>query len=147
MRRSLMALGVAGGMAAALVGGAVASRGAAPRTFYLDLKAGQCAGQLTGKSLLVVPCSNGSHRYEPFAVLHGGWGHAPRGHNAAFARAQQLCVGTYRTRYGGAIRQGYGWWAFWPDAGPETTKYGDRIVCSLVRWPGRPPMGPGTHFR
>jgi hypothetical protein len=149
VRRELTVIGVATAIAASLVAGAIAARATVPpRTFYLDLKAGQCAKQATPKYLQVVPCSNGSHTYEVFAVLHGGWGHTnPPGHSAAFARAQQLCMSAFEKRYGGPIRQGYGWYGFWPDPGPEATKYGDRVVCSLVRWPGRPAMGSGTHLR
>jgi hypothetical protein len=85
---------------------------------------------------------------EVFAVLHAGWGHRnPPARSAAYARAQQLCNSTFQTRFGGAILRGYGWYAFWPDPGAEATKYADRMSCSLIRWPGRPPMGAGTHFR
>jgi hypothetical protein len=149
MRRSLTVLGVAGWLAGALVGSGLAAGGAAPpKTFYLDLKPGQCAIQVAPKFFQVVACSNAGHRFEVFAVLHAGWGTAaPPGHNAAFARAKQVCLSTFRSRYGGAIRQGYGWWGYWPDAGAETAKYSDRLVCTLIRWPGHPPMGAGTHLR
>jgi hypothetical protein len=32
---------------------------------YLDLEAGTCAKQVTTKRFLVLPCSDGTHQYEP----------------------------------------------------------------------------------
>ena len=148
-RRAIaLVLAVAVGAAAAATARPNTSLG---RVFYLDLLAGQCAeGKVSAtiKTLLVVPCSNGGHNLEVYARVRGGWpGAQIPPHNGAYVIAQRLCNSTFVRRYGRPIIRGYGWQAFWPDAGKEAAKYHDRIVCSLIRWPGAPPMGPGTHFR
>ena len=103
---------------------------------------------LTAKRYRVLPCSNATHQFEVYAVVHGGWGHAGTPKRAvALARAQQRCNAAFARRFGGPIRVGYGWEAFWPDPGAEARRYADRIVCSLIRFPGHPAMGVGTHFR
>jgi hypothetical protein len=135
---------------AVIVAGSSAVATPAPATtqatiFYLDLKVGTCAKQVTTKRFLVLPCSNGTQQYEVFAVVHGGWTQAPA-YRVAYARAQGLCLSTFARRYGGALGTPYGWYAFWPDAGAESARYHDRIVCTLVRPPGHPSLGAGTHF-
>jgi hypothetical protein len=142
----LKMLGVMAATAAGLAGTTTAAT-ASHRVFYLAMRAGDCTTKVTSKSFLVLPCTNARHEFEVYAVGRGRWGTAPPSHSAAFARAKQLCTSTFQRRYGGPIGTGYGWWAFWADAGAEAAKYGDRIECALVRWPGHPPMGPGTHFR
>jgi len=144
--RRLAMLAVLGATTACLAGTTSAAT-ASHRVFYLAMKTGDCTTQATSKSYLVLPCANARHQFEVYAVGHGGWGKTPPSHSAAFARAQQLCTSSFQRRYGGPIGTGYGWWAFWADPGAEAATYGDRIVCALVRWPGHPPMGAGTHFR
>jgi hypothetical protein len=141
-----MMLGVLAATAASLAGVTTAAT-SSHRVFYLAMRAGDCTTKVTSKWYLVMPCANARHRFEVYAVGHGGWGTAPPSHSAAFARVEQLCTSTFQRRYGGPIGAGYGWWAVWADAGVEAEKYGDRVVCALVRWPEHPPMGSGTHFR
>ena len=126
---------------------ATARVSAAKRTFYLDLRAGQCATfPLGAKFLQVVPCSNAAHNLEAYYVGHGGWGHgAVPARAAVFAIARSRCTGIFQRRFGHPIRPGYGWYAFWPDRGKEQAKYGDRVICSLDRFPGTGRMGPGVH--
>jgi hypothetical protein len=144
--RRLTVLGVLAATAAVLAATTSAAT-ASHRVFYLAMRAGDCTTKVASKWYLVMPCANARHRFEVYAVGHGGWGTAPPSHSAAFARVEQLCTSTFQRRYGGPIGTGYGWWAIWADAGAEAEKYGDRVVCALVRWPEHPPMGPGTHFR
>src|ERR1041385_8721679 len=142
MRRSVVLIAVGAVILASAAAAAVQS------TFYLDLKAGQCARPVMPKHYQVLPCSNGTHQFEVYAVVHGGWDHRGTPSNAvAHATAGRLCNAAFTRRFGGRIRAGYGWEAFWPDPGAEARKYGARIVCSLIVYPGHPPMGPGTHFR
>ena len=132
-------------VAAATASAAVQS---ASKIFYLDLKVGQCArGVLTHKTLLRVPCSDPLHNIEIFAALHGGWkrGEQPA-HPVVYTRARTLCLASFRHRFGHPIAAPYGWRAFWPDPGKEETKYGDRLICGLVRYPTSVAMGAGTHF-
>ena len=35
---------------------------------------------------------------------------------------------------------------YWPDPGPETNKYADRMICALTLGENHPPMGSGTHL-
>jgi hypothetical protein len=149
LRQSLCLLASTSAILLAAAAPAGATPSAAHKTFYLDLKAGQCAeGAPAAKTLLVVSCSDGRHNFEVFAVLHGGWAHGRiPPHDAAFAIARDRCNSTFQRRYRHPIRAaGYGWYAFWADPGKEEAKYGDRIVCSLTRYPGQPPMGLGIHF-
>jgi len=119
------------------------------KVFYLDLRVNQCAAwPHHGKIMQVVPCSNGTHNLETYLVGHGGWGlkATPR-HAVAFAAARAVCLSAFQRRFGHPIGAGYGWYAFWPDPGAEHAKYADRMICTLVRWPGAPAMGPGLHDR
>jgi hypothetical protein len=120
---------------------------ASHRVFYLAMRAGDCTNKVTSKVYVVLSCANAGHQFEVYTVARGGWGKTPPSHSVAFAVAQHLCTTAFQRRYGGPIGTGYGWWAFWADPGAESAKYGDRIVCALVRWPGHPAMGRGTHFR
>jgi hypothetical protein len=121
---------------------------ASQRIFYLDLKVGQCAMRPSGKTLLVIPCSNPAHNLETYVVARGGWGHGnPPGHAAAVAIARSLCLGSFQRRFGHPIGAGYGYQFFFPDPGAETRKYGDRLICSLRTWPAYGAMGAGKHFR
>ena len=147
MRRELAVIGVAAVIAAGSAGTASAARATTPRTtFYLDLKPGQCAKHVAPKTWVVVPCSNGSHSLEVYAVLHGGWGHAVPTPNVVSARAKALCGSKFQARYG-LLRRGWTVVFFFPDPGAETAKYGDRIVCNLATSLAFTAMGPGTHFR
>jgi hypothetical protein len=144
----LHAIGMAVAVFACLTATAGATRDATPTRFYLDVKAGQCVKGAARKHFAVLACSNPSHQYEVFAVLHGGWNKAaPSQHGTIFAIAAKLCPATFQQKYGARIDAPYGWWGFWPDAGAESAKYGDRLICTLIRWPGHPAMGAGTHFR
>ena len=144
--RLLLAVAVVSGGLAGLAAPSAARVSA--RVFYLDAKPGQCLQGPVAKTLLVVPCSNPRHNLEVFAVVHGGWAGAQvPPHDTAFGIARRVCNLGFAQRFHHYIGRGYGWEAFWPDRGKEAAKYHDRIVCSLVRYPGLPPMGPGTHFR
>ena len=93
MRRALTVIGVAAVIAAGFAGTTGAARDMAPHTtFYLDLKAGQCAKHVAPKTWVVVSCSSGSHSLEVYAVLHGGWGHGVPNPNVVSARAKTLCL-------------------------------------------------------
>jgi hypothetical protein len=145
LRREVMVIGVAAAIVAGLAGGTSAARITTPRTtFYLDLKAGQCAKRVAPKTWLVAPCSNGRHSLEVYAVLHGGWGHATPSPSVVLARARTSCLSRFQARYGPLRRDFVNF--FFPDPGTETAKYGDRIVCSLASSPAHAAMGPGTHF-
>jgi hypothetical protein len=117
------------------------------RTFYLDLRPGQCATYPRhGKYLQVVPCSNGAHNLEAYSIGRGGWGQGRvPGRAMVLGIARSLCVGSFQRRFKHSIGPGYGWYAFWPDPGKEQARYGDRIICSLDRFPGLGAMGPGYH--
>lgn len=119
------------------------------RTFYLDLRAGQCAIGLSAsaKYVRVVPCSNPSHDFEVYLVTRGGWLPSTRPSSAIIiSRARQICLSNFQRMFGGAMKSSFGYRYYYPDAGVETAKYGDRLSCSLTRWPSIGPMGPGTHF-
>lgn len=117
----------------------------AGRTFYLDLRPGQCAVYpRQGKYLQVVPCSNGAHNLEAYAVGHGGWGHGPvPGHASALAVERSLCSSLFQRRFG--HYSSFGYYGFWPDQGKEQAKYGDKMICSVYRHPSFGPLGPGVH--
>src|ERR1041385_7794074 len=73
---------------------------------FLDLKAGQCsrgiptARAVRKKLVLVLPCSNGTHTLETYAVLHGGWGHRnPPGHPLIDRIAYNRCLTSFRKRF------------------------------------------------
>jgi hypothetical protein len=126
--------------------GSLAYANVAPqKVFYLQLKVGQCAKRPHGKILLVVPCSDPTHALETYAVLHGGWGATPPSGAAARNLATSLCRSSFQRRFGHPIPTGYGFEYFFPDPGAETTKYHDRVNCSLRLWPAYGPMGAGTH--
>ena len=42
---------------------------------------------------------------------------------------------------------GTGWNAYWPDAGAETARYGDKIICNFRAWPSLAALGSGWHVR
>jgi hypothetical protein len=119
---------------------------ASKKVFYLQLKVGQCALRPQSKVMLVVPCSNPNHSLETYAVMHGGWGGARPSRPAIVAAVTSLCRSSYQRRFGHPIRTGYGFEYFFADAGAETSKFGDRVICSLRLWPSYGPMGAGTHL-
>jgi hypothetical protein len=128
--------------------GVASPNGAAGRTFYLDLRPGQCAVYPPqSKYLQVVPCSNGAHNLEAYGVGHGGWGHGHiPAHATALAVMRSLCTNLFQRRFGHRLGSGYGYYGLWPDAGKEETKYGDRMICSVSRYPAfLSPLGPGVH--
>jgi len=57
---------------------------------------------------------------------------------------QTTCWAIYQRVTGHRLR-GYGWYAFSPDAGPETDRYGDEIICSLRTYPVIRALGAGWH--
>lgn len=121
---------------------------ASHRTFYLDLRPGQCAIDIPGlaKFERVVPCNNPSHDLEVYRVTHGGWTSSTRPSDAIInARARQVCLSSFQSITGAVMRSPYGYRDYFPDAGAESAKYGDRFICGLTRWPRIGPMGPGTH--
>jgi hypothetical protein len=119
------------------------------RTFYLDLHAGECAigPSASAKYIQVAPCANPSHDIEVYVVTRGGWSQSTRPSNATInARARQICLSNFQRKFGGALKSPYGYRDYYPDPGAESAKYGDRLSCSLTRWPIVGPMGAGTHF-
>jgi hypothetical protein len=143
--RSLL-VGLAGVVVFAFTASLANANVAPKKIFYLQLKVGQCAKRPHSKILLVVPCSDPSHALETYAVMHGGWGAAPPSPLALRNRAMSLCRSSFQRRFGHPIRAGYGFEFFFPDPGAETTKYGDRVSCSLRLWPAYGAMGAGKHF-
>lgn len=118
------------------------------RTFYLAVHPRQClvTAKSSPKWVQVVPCSNPKHDMEVYAIAHGGWGHAtPPTAARGLALARSLCLAAYQRLTGHALGATEGWNAFWPDPGTETARYGDKIVCSLRRWPSLGPLGRGWH--
>ncbi len=149
MRLSRLSLAVlAVSLAFAPVIGAAPTSRTSRRTFYLDLRPGQCAVYPPrGKYLEVVPCSNGAHNLEAYGVGHAGWGHGPLPARAAeLAVVRSLCSSLFQRRFGHAIGSGYGYYGLWPDPGKEQSKYGDKMICSVSRYPVfLTPLGPGVH--
>ena len=123
------------------------ARATGTSVFYLALHKGNCGvWPHRGKAVRVVPCSNPAHNLETYWVGHGGWGHAAATHATKFADARARCLAAFQRQYGHSILSAYGWYGFWPDPGAEQAKYGDRLECSLVRYPGEPAMGRGRHI-
>jgi hypothetical protein len=142
---------IAGLTAATIVLGTIALASASTssvRTFYLNAQVGQCAifRTSTPKVLVVVPCSNGRHNLEVYAVAHGGWGQNAVPANA-YSRVRSICLSAYRHVQGHALHLPYGWQGFWPDPGSEQTHYADKVLCGLTLYPGLRPLGRGRHVR
>lgn len=118
-------------------------------TFYLAVHPHQCliipkGGG--GKSVRVVPCSDPTHNEEVYAIEHGGWGHnAPPVYSSAYGIARSACLAAFKQLTHRQLASNQGWSASWPDPGPETTRYGDRIVCKFRTWPQLRPLGRGWH--
>jgi hypothetical protein len=128
------------------VTGSLAAASVAPtKVFYLQLKVGQCALRPHSKILRVVPCSNPNHSLETYAVMHGGWGNVLPAHSVLVAAATSQCRSSFQRRFGHPIPAGYGFEYFFPDPGGETSKYRDRVICSLRLWPSYGAMGAGRH--
>jgi len=150
MRRLVEAgimLAVLGCAIAVLAAGASArARG---RVFYLTLHPRQCAifSSVGSKTIPVVPCADPAHNAEVYAIGHGGWGHTPPNQSGGYAIARSFCLGAFQRLTGHQLPANRGWWAFWPDAGAETARYGDKIICSYRAWPHLLPLGSGWHVR
>jgi hypothetical protein len=128
----------AAGVASARQGGTV---------FYLTLHPRQCVasrGTATGKTVAVVPCTDPSHKLEIYAVGHGGWGHKTPP-PSALSIARSVCLSALERLTGHTLARGFGWWAFWPDPGSETARFGDKIICGLQRYPQLSALGGGWH--
>jgi hypothetical protein len=135
---------------AALVGTSVASAKQGDRVFYLAVHPRQCliaSPDPAVKTFEVVRCSNAAHNLEVFAVKRGGWGSKPPTPRAAGLIARSRCLTSYRLLTGHGAPRTAGWAFFLPDAGAETTRYGDRIVCGFRTWPTLAPLGTGWHVR
>jgi hypothetical protein len=149
-RFALIALVV--GLATAAAAQAAAAPG--KRAFYLTVRPGQCliAGSKSGtgsdKIVLVVPCSDPRHQFEVYATRHGGWGHG-RVPPPAIVKLimRSVCIAAYRQITGHQMPTGGGWDAFAPDPGAEQARYGDKIICSYVHYPGDSALGAGGHVR
>lgn len=132
--------------ALAIQASAAVSKG---RTFYLAVHPRQCliiprGGG--GKSVLVVPCSDPTHNEEVYAIEHGGWGHnAPPVYSAAFGIARSACLAAFKRLTHRRLASNQGWSASWPDPGPESARYGDRIICKFRAWPQLTALGRGWH--
>ncbi len=119
------------------------------RTFYLDLRAGQCAigPSASAKYVEVVQCSNPSHDLEVYLVTHGGWSQSTRPSAVTInSRGRQICLSNFQRISGSSIKAPYGYRYYYPDPGAESAKYADRFSCSLTLWPIIGPMGRGTHL-
>jgi len=117
-------------------------------TFYLNFHSGQCGLYTTanGEHPLVVPCSDPAHNMEVYFVTHGGWGPSPATSFVA-ADSRRICLSKFQKLFGGAMRSNFGYLYFYPDPGAQTRQYGDRLICSLTRWPNaHASMGAGVHF-
>ncbi len=131
----------------ALVVCAASEAAGAARVFYLSVHVHQCLIASTNqraKTVAVVPCSNPKHNMEVYAIGHGGWGH----HNPpsdAYSLARAVCLSAYRRVTGHALATTAGWQGSWPDPGAETTRYGDKLVCSFRSWPKFAALGSGWH--
>jgi hypothetical protein len=128
------------GIASARQGGTV---------FYLTLHPRQCVATsvtATTKSVVVVPCANPSHKMEIYALGHGGWGHKTRP-PSAYSIARSVCLTAFSRLTGHTLGPGFGWWAFWPDPGSETARFGDKIICGLRTYPQFSALGRGWHVR
>ena len=149
MKRWALLVGVAAAIATLAVTATPAGSSArvtGTPVFYLALHAGNCGiWPRRGKTVRIVACSNATHNLEVYWVGHGGWGRTSTTHAVKFADARARCLSSFQRLYHHAIQSGYGWYAFWPDPGAESAKYGDRTECSLVRYPGELALGPGRH--
>jgi len=117
-------------------------------TFYLNFHTGECGlyTPANGEHPLAVPCSDPQHDMEVYSVTHGGWGHSPAA-SVVSADAHRVCLSKFQKLFGGVLRPNFGYLYFFPDPGAQTQQYGDRLICSLTRWPNaHAAMGAGTHF-
>lgn len=119
------------------------------RVFYLSARVHQCLIGSTrqgAKTVAVVPCSKPAHNFEVYAVDHGGWGHSNPPSNT-FGLVRVVCLTAYQRLTGHPLPRTGGWQGFWPDPGAETTRYGDKVICSYRTWPRYGPLGSGWHVR
>lgn len=135
--------------AVALLAAGAASATASGQIFYLSVRLHQCligTRNPGAKTVAVVPCSNAAHNLEVYAVGHGGWGHNEPPSNAG-ALVRVVCLSAYQRLTGRPLARTEGWHGSWPDPGAETTRYGDKVVCSYRTWPTFRPLGSGWHVR
>ena len=149
MRRIIALSVIAVTVVAALTAAGAASASARGRVFYLSVHARQCliaSTRPSDKTVLVVACSNPAHNLEVYSVGHGGWGHGtPPSPARAYAIAKAICRSAFQLLTGHPVAATSGWFAFWPDPGLETARYGDKIICNLRTWPRFGPLGSGWH--
>lgn len=127
----------------------IATSATSSQVFYLSLHPPQCLISTTihgAKKVPVVPCSNAAHNLEVYAVAHGGWGHNNPPADA-YSLVRAVCLSAYQRLTGHPLAKTGGWVGYWPDPGTETTRYGDRVVCSYRTWPTLKPLGRGRHIR
>jgi len=139
---------LAAAFAVSLSCSALAFGHAESRVFYLTAHPRQCIVSVSTspKWVQVVPCSDPEHNMEVYALVHGGWGRGtPPTASKGLAIARALCLSAFQRLTGHPLPNTLGWNAFWPDPGAETTRYGDKIICSLRHWPQIAPLGPGWH--
>ena len=145
MRRWALLVGVAAAIATLAVTATPAGSSArvtGTPVFYLALHAGNCGvWPRRGKTVRIVACSNATHNLEVYWVGHGGWGRTSTTHAVKFADARARCLSSFQRLYHHAIQFGYGWYAFWPDPGAESAKYGDRTAVLARPLPGRARTG------
>jgi hypothetical protein len=137
-------------VSAALLGASVGPPNLTNSVFYLAVHQHQCLiapGEFTAKTFLVVPCSDPAHNLEVYAVEHGGWGHKTVSPHTAGLLARSVCLRSYRQLTGHGTPRTAGWAFFFPDSGSESTRYGDRVICSYRAWPRLAPLGSGWHVR
>jgi hypothetical protein len=103
---------------------------AASRVFYLTMARAHCYRLPTGaaKRALPVRCAR-RHQVEVAAVGHGGWGRTHPSRAARLAASRRVC----RPRIIAYAGPSAAWVAFFPDAGAEARRFGDRVVCAVAR--------------
>ena len=133
-------------LAACCLLSAAAIGSAGKRVFYLTTHPRECLVSTSSKYPLLVPCSSPRHDLEVYAVGHGGWGrHGPPSYRIALGIARSVCVSAFQRVSGRALAANEGWNASWPDPGPESARYGDKIICSYRAWPRLVALGSGWH--
>jgi hypothetical protein len=103
---------------------------AASRVHYLTMARAHCYWLPTGaaKRALPVGCAR-RHQVQVAAVVHGGWGRTHPSRAARLAASRRVC----RPRIIAYAGTSAAWVAFFPDAGAEANRYGDRVICAVAR--------------